>query len=124
MRGFDRRAAACLALLVWVAYGSTANLGFISDDYVYLVKAREYAALSNWPSLFSDELYRSRATTIWITALLERGFGLLPLAFNLTSLAVHTLNVLLLYGLGRWRTIGWPVAPSFARWAAAAWCGP
>ena len=110
MRGFDKRGAACLALLVWVAYGSTANLGFISDDYVYLVKAREYAALSNWSSLFSDELYRSRATTIWITALLERGFGLLPLAFNLTSLAVHTLNVLLLYGLGRWRTIGWPVA--------------
>lgn len=110
MRGFDNRAAACLALLVWVAYGSTANLAFISDDYVYLVKAREYAAPADWGALFSDELYRTRATTLWITAVMERVFGLMPASFNLLKLAVHLVNVLLLYGLGRWRVIGWPVA--------------
>lgn len=110
MRGFDKRAAACLALLVWVAYGSTANLAFISDDYVYLLKAREYGAPADWGALFSDELYRSRATTIWITAVMERVFGLMPAPFNLLKLLVHLANVLLLYGMGRWRVIGWPVA--------------
>ena len=110
MRGFDNRAAVLLALLVWVAYGSTANLPFISDDYVYLVKAREYAAPATWGALFSDELYRSRATTIWITAILERLFGLVPTVYNGTSILFHALNVLLVYGLGRWRLIGWPVA--------------
>ena len=110
MRGFDNRAAVLLALLVWVAYGSTANLALISDDYVYLIKAREYAAPASWGALFSDELYRSRATTIWMTALLERLFGLAPLAYNVTSMTVHALNVLLVYGLGRWRLVGWPVA--------------
>lgn len=110
MRGFDNRAAVLLALLVCVAYGSTANLPFISDDYVYLMKAREYAAPASWGALFSDELYRSRATTIWITAVLERVFGLLPTAYNWTSILFHALNVLLVYGLGRWRFVGWPVA--------------
>jgi hypothetical protein len=110
MRGFDLRAAAFLALLVWVAYGSTANLAFISDDYVYLVKAREYAAPADWGALFRDELYRSRATTIWITAGLEHIFGLKPTFYNLLSVIVHMVNVLLVYALGRWRLIGWPVA--------------
>ena len=120
MRGFDNRAAVLLALLVWVAYGSTANLALISDDYVYLVKAREYAAPASWGALFSDELYRSRATTIWITAFLERLFGLVPLAYNVTSMTVHALNVLLVYGLGRWRLIGWPVALGAAAFFAIA----
>ena len=110
MRGFDQRAAVLLALVVWVAYGSTANLAFISDDYVYLIKAREYAAPATWGALFNDELYRSRATTIWITAMLERLVGLAPTAYHVTSMVVHALNVLLIYGLGRWHQIGWPVA--------------
>ncbi len=120
MRGFDRRVAAILALLVWVAYGSTANLTFISDDYVYLVKAREYAAPASWGALFNDELYRSRATTIWITAILDGVFGLMPTPYKLLSVLVHMVNVLLVYALGRWGMIGWPVAMVAAAFFAIA----
>lgn len=120
MKGFDKRVVACLALLVWVAYGSTANLGFISDDYVYIAKARAYAAPAQWPALFGDVLYRTRATTIWTTGLLDHAFGLLPVAFNLASILVHAANVMLLYGLGRWRPIGWPVAIVAAGYFAVA----
>ncbi len=120
MQGFDKRAVACLALLVWVVYGSTANMPFISDDYVYLIKAREYASPAAWSALFGDELYRSRATTIWITAALESLFGLRPTAYNLLSIIVHALNVLLVYGLGRWGVVGWPVAMVAAAFFAMA----
>jgi len=118
MRQFQGWAAVILALLVWCTYGATADLGFISDDYVYLAKARDYGG--DWGALFRDELYRSRATTIWITALLERCFGLAPFAYNLVSLMVHGANVLLIYGLGRWRVIGWPVALVAAAYFAIA----
>lgn len=120
MQGFDKRVAVGLVLLVWVVYGSTANLPFISDDYVYLVKAREYAPPAAWGALFSDALYRSRATTIWITAALEGLFGLTPTAYYLLSLLVHALNVVLVYGLGRWRMVGWPVAMVAAAFFAMA----
>ncbi|MBY0503355.1 MAG: hypothetical protein K2X03_05590 [Bryobacteraceae bacterium] len=107
-------------LLVWVAYGATANLGFISDDYVYIVKAREYAWPGDWPSLFRDPLYRCRATTIWITGALEWAVGVRAIPFNLASLVIHLLNVWLIYRLGRWRTFGWPVALVAAAYFAVA----
>jgi len=118
MRQFQGWAAVILALLVWCTYGATADLGFISDDYVYLAKARDYGG--DWGALFRDELYRSRATTIWITAFLDQCFGLAPFAYNLVSLLVHAANVLLIYGLGRWRVIGWPVAMVAAAYFAIA----
>ncbi len=120
MRGFDKRVAVCLVLLAWVAYGSTANLALISDDYVYLMKAREYGAPSQLGALFADELYRSRATTIWITRFIDHFFGLSAAPYNFISIAIHALNVVLVYGLGRWRVIGYPVAFAAAAFFAVA----
>lgn len=110
----DRKAAlvtgAGLVCLTCLAYYPFLSLPFISDDYLQIDLAREYGPASGWGELLHDPLYRCRATSLVMTYWIERFFGLSPLAFNFSSLALHVLNVWLVFALGWWRVIGWRVA--------------
>jgi len=99
-----------LAALCVLAYLPSLALPFISDDYVQIRLAREWGPVSGWASLASDALYRSRATSLVLTYWTERAFGLEPLAYRLSSLALHILNTWLVYALGAWRVVGRRVA--------------
>ncbi len=96
-----------LAALAILAYLPAQSLPLIEDDYGQIHFAREFGPVSGWRALASDELYRCRATSLILTYWTDKAFGLSPLAFNLSSLALHVLNVWLIFGLGAWKKIGW-----------------
>ncbi|MFB3778664.1 MAG: hypothetical protein ACE141_13685 [Bryobacteraceae bacterium] len=112
------RVALILAALAVLAYLPAQGLPFISDDYPHIHLARQYGPISGWPELASDLLYRSRATSLVLSYWTERAFGLSPLAFHLSSLALHVLNVWLILLLGAWPRIGWKCSAAAAAFFA------
>jgi hypothetical protein len=106
------RAKICLvlALLGVLAYFPSLSLPFISDDYLQIDLARHYGPVSGWHALALDALYRCRATSLLLTHWTEAMFGLNPVAFRLSSLLFHIVNVCLIFALGRWKVIGWRAA--------------
>lgn len=105
---------ALLTALSFVTYGRALSLPFISDDYLQIQLGREYGPVSGWAALFSDALYRCRATSLLITHWTEQLFGLSPFPFNLSSLAIHIVNSCMVALLGFWRPIGWRVSTTAA----------
>jgi hypothetical protein len=93
-----------------LAYAPMLGLPFIADDYVQIGLARDYGPVSGWSALMADPLYRSRATSLVLTYWLERAAGLNPVYYHLAGLALHVLNGLLVFALGGWKPVGWPVA--------------
>jgi hypothetical protein len=98
---------AVLAALGVVAYLRSAQLPFISDDYIQVDLGWKYGALSGWRDLILDPLYRCRSTSLVLTYWTWRFFDLNPLAYNWSSIVLHVLNTWLVFGLGAWRLIGW-----------------
>jgi len=99
-----------IAALSMLAYARSVWLPFISDDYIQIGLGRDYGPVSGWGSLLRDALYRCRTTSILFTYWTERWFGTDPLPFNVSSLAIHILNSMLVFALGMWRPIGWKVS--------------
>lgn len=112
MNGIKLRfAVACAcAILASIAYGRSMLLPFIGDDYLQIDLARRYGAIEGWRDLAADALYRCRATSLILTHWTERAFGVDHLFFNLSTLAIHVLNCLLVLSLGAWRVVGWRIA--------------
>jgi hypothetical protein len=96
-----------LAAVGVVAYLRSAQLPFISDDYIQVDLGWKYGALSGWRDLILDPLYRCRSTSLVLTYWTWRFFDLNPLAYNWSSIVLHVLNTWLVFGLGAWRLIGW-----------------
>lgn len=104
---YQFRIALLLAALAIVTYLPSLSLPLISDDYVQIHFAREYGPVSGWRALAADALYRCRTTSLLLTYWTDKAFGVNPLAFNLSSLALHVLNVWLVFALGAWKKFGW-----------------
>lgn len=98
---------ACAALLPYLPFLS---LPIISDTYLQIFLARQFGAPDGWADLAADPLYRCRATSLVFTWLIDLAFGASGPAHKLANVAVHVLNVLLVYLLGRWRLIGYRVS--------------
>lgn len=109
-RGWRSALILAIVLLAIIPYVPAQRLPLIADDYVQLDLGGKYGPVSAWPKLAGDALYRCRATSILITHWTVELFGVLPLALNLTSLAVHVVNSVLVLLLGFWKEIGWRVA--------------
>lgn len=103
-----------VAALSVLAYFPSLQLPFISDDYIQIDLARNYGPPAGWWDLFHDALYRCRATSLLLTHWTEQIFGLDPLPFRLTSLAIHIFNAGLIFALGCWPLIGWRVSAAAA----------
>ena len=99
-----------LAVLAIVAYLPVLSQPFISDDYPNIRLARSYGAFSGWVTMFSDPVFRVRASSWILTYWIEHLFGLSPPAFYAVSILLHVLNTWLVYALGAWRIIGWRVS--------------
>lgn len=109
VRGFTPVLLAVIALS-FLAYGSALLLPLIADDYQQIQYARDFAPPSGWSALAQDALYRCRATSLLLTYWTESLFGWNVFAFNLSSLLLHIVNAMLVWGLGAWRLVGWRVA--------------
>lgn len=96
-----------LALLAYVPFLA---LPLISDDYVQIYLARQFAPVDGWKSLFDDVLYRSRATSLLLTYAVDWLAGLDPTAHRLLNLLLHMMNVALVVLLGSWPKIGWRIS--------------
>lgn len=103
-----RRPLFWLALLAacCVPYLPFLPLPLVSDDYLQIAYARDYVSPSGWSAFVSDPLYRTRATSLILTCLLDRLFGPDPLAHRLLSLACHFLCAALIVAAGTWRAVG------------------
>ncbi|MBL8236566.1 MAG: hypothetical protein JNM66_04055 [Bryobacterales bacterium] len=97
---FARGALLCaaLAILAILPYLPVLVQPFVSDDYIQLDLGRKYGPVDTWADLAADALYRCRATSIVITHWTEHFFGVHPLPYYVTSIAMHVLNSLLLFG--------------------------
>jgi hypothetical protein len=116
---FTIRTAAALLASVTVLSLLAGRLPFLSGDYSHIQLGRDYGPVSAWPALFGDVLYRWRATSIILTHWTERVFGLDPLAFSASSLALRIMNAFLVFGLGAWRPVGWRASALAACFFAA-----
>lgn len=116
--GISRRTVAIgvsifgLALLCVLAYWRSLTLPLISDDYLVIGLSRDMGPLSRWGALLADPLYRNRATSMVLTWWIHHAFGLSPLPFNVSTIALHILNTWLILAFGVFPRIGW--------WRAAA----
>jgi hypothetical protein len=108
-----------VTVLSLLTYGRSLGLPFIADDYIQIGLARDYGHFRNWGALLGDALYRCRATSLVLTYWTEQAFGLNPLAYRLSSMVIHILNAMLVFGLGVWRPVGWKVSTVAALFFAA-----
>ncbi len=95
-----------LAGLAALPYLRALWLPFISDDHLQVLLSRQYGPISGWPSLLSDPLYRTRATSLLLTHWTELLTGFSPFLFHLSSLALHVVNTWLVLSLGVWTMVG------------------
>lgn len=108
------RVALAAAALCLLAYLPFFQLPLISDDYLQIGLARKYGTWKGQQTLFADALYRCRATSLWVTWVIDRLFG--PNVFPLAAfcLLVHVANCILVFFLGNWTPIGRGVAAAAA----------
>jgi hypothetical protein len=99
-----------ILLAATIPYLPFLSLPFISDSYLQVFLGRHYGPLSQWGELAGDVLYRSRATSIVFTYLVDSWAGPDPAIHRLAGIALHAANCLLVASLGFWPRIGWPVA--------------
>jgi hypothetical protein len=99
-----------LSVLAVLPYLPFLTLPLISDDYVQLHLSRVFSGWAGLSSLALDPLYRCRATSLWLTHLIDSLFGPVALAFSLTGVLLHVINTWLVFALGRWRAIGYRVS--------------
>lgn len=104
------RFIAAIAGLAVLAYLPFLGLPFISDDYTQVRMARQYGHPGGWAGLADDALYRSRATSLLLTAAIDAVWGLAPWAHHLAALGLHVANALLVALLGCWRRVGYAVS--------------
>jgi hypothetical protein len=114
--------AAALAALAIAAYLPAVWQPYIADDYVQIELARRWGAVSAWPSLMADALYRCRATSLVLTWWTERLFGAEPAVFYWSAISLHVLNTWLVALLGIWPVIGWRISIPAAAFFAVAEC--
>jgi hypothetical protein len=101
------RVFAALAALAALPYLRSLGLPLLSDDHLQALLSRQWGPASGWASLMHDALYRSRTTSILVTHWTELLVGFSPLAFHLSSIALHIACVWMVLLLGSWPAIGW-----------------
>ncbi len=109
-----RERVGVLVALAIIAYLPALRLPFIADDYTQIPLARHFAD-QGWTPLLSEVNLRSRATYMFLSAVLDRTFGFNPLPFYAAGILIHTLCTLLVYASGAWIELG----ETAAFWAAA-----
>ncbi len=111
---------ALLALLAILAYLPLFHQPLLEDDYPNLEQAQKYGPPSGWHSMWSDPIFRYRATFWVLTWMVERISGPSPAVLYSTGLLLHILCAWLVYALGGWRVIGWRVSSLAAAFFAVA----
>jgi hypothetical protein len=94
-------------LLSAILYLPFLAVPFLPDDYLQITLARQLGPIRHWHDLFADPLFRNRATSLVMTYWTDWFFPLSERACGISSILLHAVNGLLVYGLGMARSIGW-----------------
>jgi hypothetical protein len=129
MTARQRDALIVIALLfiTAAAYGHVLHCGFVDfDDPEYMrdnVFVQQGFSLESFKWAFSTTLMGSWNPLVWLSFMLDRTlWGSGPLGPHLTNLALHSINVVLLFGLlRRMTTQPWPSALAAALLAVHPW---
>jgi nitrogen fixation-related uncharacterized protein len=98
-----------LVALVLLSYAPALRLPLFEDDFPNIQQAIKYQ--TEGPALlFNDAVFRWRATSYGLMSLLYALAGMEAWVWHLTSMLLHTANVLLLYQWRRDPAIGEPLA--------------
>lgn len=73
----------------------------MQDDYPNIVQALDFGPIQGLPVLFSDSIFRLRATSYWALFAMWSAFGDTSTGYHLVSLALHFLSTLLVYRLAQ-----------------------
>jgi hypothetical protein len=103
-----------LATLAAAAYAPFLAFPFIAISFIEIPVSRLLGTMAGFHALVTNANWHFRITYALLNSLVERWFGIDPKAFYITSLVLHGLCVLLIYGLIRWRKL----PASTALWAA------
>lgn len=79
----------------------------ISDDYMQIGLGREFISTHGLSRLAHDALYRTRATSLVLTHLVETLFGTGIFYHRLVSVCLHLCNGLLIFACGAWPRLGY-----------------
>jgi hypothetical protein len=97
-----------IALAAVATYWQAFRLPLISDDYLVIDLAAQYAgAPGGWAVMWSDPLYRTRALFMWLTSQIHAAAGLYPAAYASVCVSLHAVNSILAFRLGV--ALGWPL---------------
>lgn len=103
-----------LATLAAAAYAPFLAFPFIATSFIEIPVSRLLGTAAGFHALVTNSNWHFRITYALLNSFVERSFGIEPKAFYITSLILHGLCVLLIYGLTRWRKL----PSSVALWAA------
>ncbi len=99
-----------LAALVLLAYAPALTQPLIEDDYPNIVLAQHYGPPAGWPQMFHDAVFRLRATTWLLMYGLNTAFGMHAAAYYAAMILLQILNTWMVYLLGAWPALGFPLS--------------
>lgn len=102
-----RLAVALLAAAAFIPYIPFLQLPPISDDYLQIGLGREFISSEGLPHLAAHALYRTRATSLFLTRFLEAMVGTDIFYHRLASIGLHFCNGLLIFACGIWPRLGY-----------------
>ena len=108
------RWAILLATIAILAYLPLLHQPLLEDDYPNIVWANRFGPPSGWTELAHAPAFRLRATFQILASGIYSAFDMNAIAYYSSSIALHVLNVWLVYALGGWKRIGYTVSA----WAA------
>jgi hypothetical protein len=91
--------------LAAAAYAPFLAFPFIAISFIEIPVSRLLGSAAGFHALVTNANWHFRITYALLNSFVERWFGIDPKAFYITSLALHALCVLFIYGLVRWRKL-------------------
>ena len=104
-----------LTLLAVLSYLPTLTQPLVEDDYPNIVQARVWGPVAGWPEMFSDPVFRMRATFYVLANTVYQTSGMHAPAYYAATILLHAANVCLIYAVGIWPVLGFELTA----WAAA-----
>jgi hypothetical protein len=102
VRGWDAALAALLVVIVVAAFSGAVDFPFLADDYIHIWNAHQTDARTLWAHFTKPEVDHFFRPLVYCSYAMDALWaGLSPKNWRAANLAIHVVNVLLVYWLCR-----------------------